>query len=85
MRRLALLLSALGAAAPRRAAAAWAHPGVLVSGAQLSFVAGELRLGREPFAAAFAKAAGSAFANASWAPQGPPASKVIECGGYSHP
>jgi hypothetical protein len=82
-RRLALLLSAV-AAAPRRAAS-WAHPGVLVSGAQLAFVAGELRLGREPFTSAFAKAAGSAFANASWALQGPPRSGVIECGGYSHP
>ena len=64
---------------------AWVHPGVLVSGPQLSLVRAALSAGEEPFVSAHAKAASSAFANLSWAPQGPPASGVIDCGGYDRP
>jgi len=88
LRLLLPLLAHLGAApvpARAHAARAWAHPGVLVSAPQLAFVRAALAAGEQPFAAAFAKAAGSAFSNLSWAPQGPPASGVIECGGYSRP
>jgi hypothetical protein len=65
--------------------AAWVHPGVLVSAPQLDFVRSALAAREEPFAAAFANLQASAYANASWALQGPPASQVIDCGGYDHP
>jgi len=64
---------------------AWVHPGVLVSSSQLSLVRAALSAGTEPFVSAHAKAASSAYANLSWAPQGPPASGVIDCGGYDRP
>ena len=94
IRRLVIVAAAaafLAAPAPCPAAAAaaaapvWQHPGVLVSAPQLAFVRASVAAGLEPFATAFAACASSAYANASWQPLGPPASGVIECGGYSHP
>jgi hypothetical protein len=78
-----LLLAALPAlpAAPAR----WTHPGVLLGARQLAFVRAQVAAGAAPFAAAYAKALASPLAALTYAPQGPPASGVIDCGSYSHP
>ena len=81
-RALPLLLSLLAA---RASSPPLAHPGVFLSSAQLAFVRAQLAAGAEPFASALAKARGSAYGSLDWALQGPPASGVIDCGGYDRP
>ena len=56
-----------------------------MSAPQLAYVQQQVNAGVEPFAQAFKNLLASPYANASWALQGPPASLVIECGGYDHP
>jgi hypothetical protein len=82
---LPILLALLAVATPGSSSSSFVHPGVLVSGAQLGAIQAALASHTEPFASMYAKAVASPWANTSWAPRGPPASLVIECGGYSKP
>ena len=86
--RLALALLALAAALPAQTSAAparWAHPGVLLGARQLAYVRAQVAAGAAPFAAAYAKALASPLAALDYAPQGPPAGGVIDCGSHSNP
>jgi hypothetical protein len=58
------------------------HPGVLVSRAQLDFVAGKVNANAQPWRAAYDQMAASTYASLSRAPK-PRA--VVECGPYSDP
>ncbi|GAB2565549.1 hypothetical protein Aab01nite_47330 [Paractinoplanes abujensis] len=66
------------AAAP----ATFAHPGVLVSRAQLDFVKGKVSAGAQPWAAAYTQMVSSRYASLSRTPK-PRA--TVECGSYSNP
>jgi hypothetical protein len=61
---------------------AFAHPGVLVNGAQLDFVKAKIAAGAEPWTSALAKAKSSPSASLSLAPG---AIATVECGPYSNP
>jgi hypothetical protein len=86
--RAALLAALAGLAcahAPRVAPAppaAFRHPGVLVTRAQLDFVRAQVRAEREPWASAFRKARDSRWASLDWTPR---PRKVVGCGAYSKP
>jgi len=76
---------ALHAARSLAAPAAFQHPGVFIGAAQLAFVRKSALAGADPFAAALKKALASPLGSVDYAPQGPPASNVIECGSFSKP
>ncbi|MGW1393005.1 alginate lyase family protein [Streptomyces nigra] len=88
MRRTALLtvaaaLLATALARPAGAApAAFAHPGVTVSQAQLDFARSKVNSGAQPWKGAFDRMAASKYADLNRAPK-PRA--VVECGSYSNP
>ncbi|TDU90306.1 alginate lyase [Kribbella voronezhensis] len=64
------------------APAAFAHPGVGVSRAQLDFVRGKVQVGAQPWTTAFNQAKGSNYASLS---RTPTPRSVVECGPYSNP
>ncbi|MFI5908934.1 alginate lyase family protein [Dactylosporangium sp. NPDC051541] len=66
------------AAAP----ATFAHPGVLVSQAQLDFVRGKVQAGAQPWKPAYDQMMGSKYASLTRTPK-PRA--TVECGSYSNP
>jgi hypothetical protein len=61
----------------------WVHPGVFISGEQLSYVKSQLHV--EPFSTAFSNLIASEYANTSWELKGPPSDLIIDCGGYDKP
>ncbi|MEU1480419.1 alginate lyase family protein [Streptomyces sp. NPDC005760] len=70
-------------ARPAEAApAAFVHPGVTVSQAQLDFVRGKVNAGAQPWKGAFDKMLASKYADLNRTPR-PRA--VVECGSYSNP
>ena len=80
---LTLLASGLGAAPAAHAApAAFTHPGVLVSRAQLDFVRSEVQAGAQPWKAAYDQMHASKYASLGRTAK-PRA--VVECGSYSNP
>ncbi|MFC8782948.1 alginate lyase family protein [Streptomyces nigra] len=88
MRRTALLtvaaaLLATALARPAGAApAAFAHPGVTVSQAQLDYARSKVNSGAQPWKGAFDRMTASKYADLNRAPK-PRA--VVECGSYSNP
>ena len=68
--------------APAPAPAAFAHPGVLVSRAQLDFVKGKVAAGAQPWLGAYNQMKASSYASLSRTPK-PRA--TVECGSYSNP
>ena len=64
------------------APAAFTHPGVLVSRAQLDFVKSKVDSGAQPWSSAFDQMMGSSYASLSRQPK-PRA--IVECGSYSNP
>ncbi|MFF7214549.1 alginate lyase family protein [Streptomyces sp. NPDC008238] len=80
---VAALLAALpGGGRAEAAPAAFSHPGVLVSRAQLDFVRGKVQAGAQPWKGAYDQMMASAYASQSRTPK-PRA--VVECGSYSNP
>ncbi|TMU98722.1 alginate lyase family protein [Streptomyces sp. DASNCL29] len=79
-----LLSLQLSGPAPRATAApaAFTHPGVLVSRAQLDYARSKVRAGQQPWKAAYDDMMGSSYASLSRTPQ-PRA--VVECGSSSNP
>src|SRR5258706_7632771 len=69
------------AAAPA-APATFAHPGVLVSQAQLDFVRGKVQANAQPWKAAYDQMMASRYASLSRTPKPRP---TVECGSYSNP
>jgi hypothetical protein len=61
------------------------HPGVLVSGEQLNFIARQVQEKKEPIYGEFQKAVASQYAVLDYKLQGPPTTGIIECGSYSKP
>ncbi|MDX3525538.1 alginate lyase family protein [Streptomyces sp. ID05-39B] len=81
----ALLLGTLAAPATTRAEAApaaFAHPGVTVSRAQLDFARRQVDAGAQPWKGAYDRMLASRYADLNRAPK-PRA--VVECGSYSNP
>ena len=70
------------AAATSTAPAAFAHPGVGVSIAQLDFVRSKVQAGAEPWTTAFNQAKNSSYASLS---RTPTPRAIVECGPYSNP
>lgn len=66
-------------------AASFIHPGVFLGSQQLSYAKSSALAGKSPFSDALAKAKASPLGSLTYAPQGPPKSRVIECGSYSKP
>ncbi|GAA3343705.1 alginate lyase family protein [Amorphoplanes nipponensis] len=64
------------------AAAAFSHPGVLLSRAQLDFVKGRVAAGAQPWTAAYRQMISSRYASLTRTPK-PRA--TVECGSYSNP
>jgi len=81
---LTMLTGALTSVTHTAAAAptTFAHPGVLVSRAQLDFVRGRVNAGAQPWKAAYDQMRASSYASLSRTPR-PRA--VVECGPYSNP
>ncbi|MGI5248262.1 alginate lyase family protein [Actinacidiphila glaucinigra] len=80
---VAALLAALpGGGRAEAAPAAFSHPGVLVSRAQLDFVRGKVQAGAQPWKGAYDQMMASKYASQSRTPK-PRA--VVECGSYSNP
>ncbi|MFE0628438.1 alginate lyase family protein [Streptomyces sp. NPDC058864] len=80
---VAALLAALpGSGRAEAAPAAFSHPGVLVSRAQLDFVRGKVQAGAQPWKGAYDQMMASSYASQSRTPK-PRA--VVECGSYSNP
>lgn len=79
---LLVLLSALVATPAQAAPAVFAHPGVMVSRAQLDFVKGRVAANAQPWKAAFDQMAASPFASLT---RNPTPRAVVECGSYSNP
>ncbi|AHH95868.1 alginate lyase family protein [Kutzneria albida] len=73
-----LFIHPVATAAP----AAFTHPGVLVSRAQLDFVRGQVTAGAQPWKSAYDQMLASPYASLSRTPK-PRA--VVECGPYSNP
>ncbi|GJF28637.1 hypothetical protein KNE206_13370 [Kitasatospora sp. NE20-6] len=72
-----------GVQAPAQAApAAFTHPGVLDSRAQLDFVRGRVQAGAQPWKAAYDQMHASRYASLTRTPK---ARAVVECGSYSNP
>jgi hypothetical protein len=76
------LLSWPGAQRAQAAPAAFVHPGVTVSRAQLDFARGKVLSGAQPWKSAYDQMAASPYASLSRTAK-PRA--VVECGPYSHP
>ncbi|MFF5468698.1 alginate lyase family protein [Streptomyces achromogenes] len=76
------LLSWPGTQRAQAAPAAFTHPGVTVSRAQLDFVRGKVLAGAQPWKSAYDQMAASKYASLSRTPK-PRA--VVECGSYSNP
>ncbi|MGW2036142.1 MULTISPECIES: alginate lyase family protein [Streptomyces] len=76
------LLSWPGSQRAQAAPAAFAHPGVTVSRAQLDFARGKVLAGVQPWKSAYDQMMASKYASLSRTPQ-PRA--VVECGSYSNP
>lgn len=80
---VAALLTALpGGGRAEAAPAAFSHPGVLVSRAQLDFVRGKVQAGAQPWKGAYDQMMASRYASQSRTPK-PRA--IVECGSYSNP
>ncbi|MEV4175983.1 alginate lyase family protein [Nonomuraea sp. NPDC049709] len=75
-------MSAPATAGAHSAPATFAHPGVLVSRAQLDFVRSKVNAGAQPWKAAYDQMVASSLASLSRTPK-PRA--VVECGSYSNP
>lgn len=69
-------------AVPAAAPAAFAHPGVLNSRAQLDFVRTKVQAGQQPWKAAFDAMLSSRYGSLSRTPK---PREIVECGSYSHP
>ena len=92
VRVLVLVLAALAAlvvgtgptasAATSFAPAAFVHPGVLDSTAQLDFVRTQVQANAEPWTSAYNDMIGSSYASLS---RNPTPYTVVQCGPYSHP
>lgn len=67
------------------ARSAFVHPGVFLGAEQLAYARRRALAGAPPFADALAKARACPLGALTYACQGPPASRVIECGSYSKP
>ena len=81
-----IVLGAIISTAPITPAyAAYNHPGVLLSQAQLDFIKAQVASNAEPFASAYAAAVASPYGSLTYKLQGPPSSNVIQCGSYSSP
>ncbi|MYW44765.1 alginate lyase family protein [Streptomyces sp. SID161] len=76
------LLTAPATQRAEAAPAAFAHPGVTVSRAQLDFVRGKVQAGAQPWKGAYDQMMASGYASLSRTPE-PRA--VVECGSYSNP
>ncbi|MDI1465979.1 alginate lyase family protein [Catellatospora sp. KI3] len=77
------LVAVVSAPRPAQAApATFAHPGVLVSRAQLDFIRGKVNSGAQPWKAAYDQMFASRYASLTRAAH--PRS-VVECGSYSNP
>src|SRR3954470_19390036 len=74
--------TAAGPPAVAAAPATFAHPGVLVSQAQLDFVRGKVQAGEQPWKAPDDQMLGSKYASLTRTPK-PRA--TVECGSYSNP
>ena len=61
------------------------HPGVLVSGADLTAIRAAVAAKDGPKYVAYQKAVASPFGNPSYVPRGPPKDGTIVCGSYSKP
>jgi hypothetical protein len=79
---LTILLAAFPTPAATAAPAAFTHPGVLVSRAQLDFARGKVQAGAQPWKDAYDQMMASSYASLSRTPK-PRA--VVECGSYSNP
>ncbi|WP_066363135.1 alginate lyase family protein [Herbidospora mongoliensis] len=79
---LMVLLSTLVAVPAQAAPAVFAHPGVMVSRAQLDFVKGRVQANAQPWKAAFDQMTASPFASLT---RNPTPRAVVECGSYSNP
>ena len=82
---LLLLLHAAAVSAVADAAAAFVHPGVLVSNSQLELIRHAVKQGSGPMFDAYRKALNSSYGRLDYVPKGPPASGVIVCGSYNKP
>lgn len=78
----AVVLSLLSVSGAQSVPAAFTHPGVLVSQAQLDFVRAKVNSGAQPWKSAYDKMMASPYAALSRTPK--PRS-VVECGPYSNP
>jgi len=79
---VAVLLTGVGVHQAAAAPATFAHPGVLVSRAQLDFMRSQVNAGAQPWRSAYDQMMASAYASLSRTPR-PRA--VVECGSYSNP
>ena len=79
---LAVVTSLFSTGVGQSAPAAFVHPGVLVSKAQLDFVSGKIAAGAQPWTDADNQMMSSSYASLSYTPH--PRS-VVECGPYSNP
>ncbi|MBJ6640755.1 alginate lyase family protein [Streptomyces sp. DHE7-1] len=77
-----LLTGVLAAPAVHSAPAAFAHPGVTVSGSQLDFARAQVQAGAQPWKSAFDQMKASKYADLNRTPK-PRA--TVECGSYSNP
>jgi hypothetical protein len=71
-----------GSTATPMAPAAFTHPGVLVSKAQLDFVRSNVNAGTQPWASAYSQMISSSYASLS---RTPTPYSVVDCGPYSNP
>jgi hypothetical protein len=78
----ALLLGAFTAPAAHSAPAAFAHPGVTVSRAQLDFARDKVLAGAQPWKGAYDQMAASKYADLN---RTPTPRATVECGSYSNP
>nr|WP_280879753.1 alginate lyase family protein [Streptomyces pseudovenezuelae] len=78
----ALLLGALSAPAAHSAPAAFVHPGVTVSAAQLEFARTKVNAGAQPWKGAYDQMMASKYASLT---RTPAPRATVECGSYSNP
>jgi hypothetical protein len=80
---MVLLIGTVAVSSPAAAApATFAHPGVLISRAQLDFVRAQVNANAQPWRAAYDQMLASSYASLSRTPR-PRA--IVECGSYSNP
>ncbi|HEV2953704.1 MAG TPA: hypothetical protein VG015_06415, partial [Candidatus Dormibacteraeota bacterium] len=63
----------------------FAHPGVLVSQAQLNFMKAQVASKTEPMYSEFLNAQASTYGSLTYTPSGPPSGGIIDCGSFSNP